>query len=79
MNEAQKVLYHLKQQQTFELSARFTAQVAQFVEQSRDLALVAWGSVGGGKAGRDLLEVLFEQISNTTNTCELLKSKGRKQ
>jgi hypothetical protein len=79
MNEAQVVLYKLKQRQTFELSSRFTPQVAQFVEQSRDLALVAWGSVGGGKHGQDLLEVLFEQISDATNTVELLKPKRRKQ
>jgi RNase adaptor protein for sRNA GlmZ degradation len=79
MNKAEKVLYHLKQRQTYELSSRFSPNVAQFVEQSRDLALVAWGCVGGGKQGQALLEVLMEQISAATNTVELLKPKRRKQ
>jgi hypothetical protein len=73
MNEAQVVLYKLKQRQTFELSSRFSPTVAKFVEQARDLALVAWGSVGGGKMGQDVLEVLMEQISQATNACEMLK------
>jgi len=79
MNETQKLLYHLKQEQTYELKSRFTPQVAEFVEQSRDLALIAWGCVNGGKPGQELLEVLFEQISDATNTVELLKPKRRKQ
>jgi len=73
MNEAQVVLYKLKQRQTFELSSRFSPRVANFVEQARDMALVAWGSVGGGKMGQDVLEVLMEQISQATNACEMLK------
>jgi hypothetical protein len=75
MNEAELVLYHLKQRQTHELHQCFTPQVAHFVEQTRDLALVAWGSVGGGKMGQDVLEVLMRQVSDTCNTVELIKTR----
>lgn len=79
MNEAEVVLYHLKQQQTCELSLRFKPHVAHIIEQARDLGMVAWGLVGGGKRGQALLEVLMKQISDATNAVEMLKPKRRKQ
>lgn len=73
MNEAEVILYRLKQQQTNELIGNFKPSVALMLQQVRDGALAAWGEVGGGKKGQALLEVLMRQISDTSNACEAIR------
>ena len=79
MNETELALYRLKQRQTNELSFRFKPDVARLVEGTRDLAMIAWGEVGGGRKGQDLLDVLLRQISEATNVIELGRLKGGKK
>jgi len=79
MSEAEVLLYHLKQRMTAELSSRFPSAVAFMMEQSRDIAMMAWGQAGGGKQGQDVIEVLIKQISDSTNAIALCRTMGKRK
>jgi hypothetical protein len=80
MNKNKFIICQLKRCQTFELRERFSPQMAILLENLRDLVLVAWGGVGGGRRGQDLLQVFWKQVSDATNTLEMMrKPKGKKK